>query len=103
MKKIATSFVFALLLLGLLINIQKSKKIKEVQSEIGSYERGYEAGYSAAISQFSNNEENLKISVDPNKKVYSYTSNINYQDEDSIRGYEDGYHKAINSMYCPMQ
>lgn len=92
--------VSLLILCYLLFNINNKVEIKEDKIEFSSYEIGYNAGFNAAISQFSG-EENLRVFLDPNKKVASYTSKINSNNEEEIRGYEDGYHKAISTIYCP--
>lgn len=78
---------------------QENKSIHVVQKQVLSqYEAGYDMGYTAAVVQFMEENEN-KIFSNTNQKFVTHTSEID--SEESIKGYEDGYHKAIESINCP--
>jgi len=41
----------------------------------------------------------LRVKIDLNEKVFSYTNQI--ENKTHLQGYEDGYHKALSSIFCP--
>jgi hypothetical protein len=85
-------FAFAYFVL-LLRDKDKNKNINE-----NNYKSGYYRGYDAAIAQFYN-EKDLRVKIDLNEKVFSYTNQI--ENKTHLQGYEDGYHKALSSIFCP--
>jgi hypothetical protein len=65
-----------------------------------AYERGQEAGREAALRQFG-----VPITEAP-VKIYSYTTTNGAHEngeekEEESRGYVDGYHRALDTIYCP--
>ncbi len=98
--RIFVAFLFFCLLLYFCYNVGLYQEKKEsLVYKVNEYEMGYETGYNSAISQFIDDPE-LKVKADINKKYFSYTSS-EIKSEESIKGYEDGYHKAVELMYCP--
>lgn len=94
--------IFCFLLCCFLINKNykkpQNKAANEEIKKMSSYEIGYSKGYNSAKRQFSENQEN----VINDEKVFSFTSSYeSTYNEEEIKGYVDGYHKALDAIYCP--
>lgn len=93
--------LFCFILIGSLfyqLRLSQENKIDVHKQVLSQYEAGYNMGYNAAMVQFMEKNES-KITSNINQKFATYTSEIN--SEESIKGYEDGYHKAVESVNCP--
>jgi hypothetical protein len=67
---------------------------------VSAYERGQEEGRAAALQQFG-------INTPQPPRAYKYVSNTDTpaqaenNPEEESRGYVDGYHRALDTIYCP--
>lgn len=59
-----------------------------------AYEQGFATGYQAFLNQIGR--------PDPSPiKIAKYSSNVPEDEDEKMRGYVDGYHKATESFNCP--
>lgn len=92
--------IFFFILIGCLfyqLRLRQESQYK-LEDNLTQYEIGYNTGYNAAITQFID-EPGVKVSSNINQKYFSYTNQI--IGDEAIKGYEDGYHKAVESIHCP--
>lgn len=70
---------------------------------LSGYELGRFHGHNAAMEQF--NLPVMKIFVPEDVRTYKYTSDRQLPPNDNPneeqRGYVDGYHRALDLIYCP--
>lgn len=89
-------FVFFQLILNKNKNVEKTPQIDKSEHFVGNYESGFNRGYNAFMAQMG--EESSE------KRVFKYTKfekEIENSEEEELKGYVDGYHKAAELQYCP--
>lgn len=88
--------------------VEEKEQRAVYQAEIlSAYERGQVAGHNAAMEQF--NLPVMMIRTAEAARAYKYTSSADAagdvkevgKDDEEMRGYVDGYHRAIDLIYCP--
>lgn len=102
-SKIFVALFFFILICCLFYQIRLKQELKQelkynLEDNLSEYEIGYNIGYNTAITQFID-EPGVRISSNINQKYFSYTNQV--ISDQAIKGYEDGYHKAVESIHCP--
>lgn len=84
------------LLLAVIFNYKQKEKLNKLEIENTPYQDGYEQGFNAFCNQMG-----IEPKYKPKPSI-QYTSMIKEEtEEDQLKGYVDGYHRASSSMYCP--
>lgn len=69
---------------------------------VDAYDRGRVSGHNAAMKQFG--VPGMMLADTHDRRAYQYTSgpaDASESDDDEARGYADGYHRALDIIFCP--